>query len=236
MQLLAELNRLGTTVVVATHNDALVERHPARAMVLEHGRLVEDGEIAFEPSATPAGFDDLGLKRVLGDRMLPLLVAAMAFLAALAGAGAMAAASLAGHWREGAGSALTVQVPHPGAAAAASRAVEETRIGGSWDCSRNAGHRGNARAAREELNELLRPWLGRGAERPRCPSRRGRVRMAEDGLDEPGWPTWRPGCRRRPPAPRWRRTVLGAAAVAAGPQPASLRLGGAGWWRPSRRR
>ncbi len=43
MQLLAELNRLGTTVVVATHNDALVERHPARAMVLEHGRLVEDG-------------------------------------------------------------------------------------------------------------------------------------------------------------------------------------------------
>ena len=43
MQLLAELNRLGTTVVVATHNDALVARHPARAMVLEHGRRVGDG-------------------------------------------------------------------------------------------------------------------------------------------------------------------------------------------------
>ena len=32
MQLLGEMNRLGTTVVVATHNDALVGRHPARAL------------------------------------------------------------------------------------------------------------------------------------------------------------------------------------------------------------
>jgi len=41
MQLLHELNRLGTSVIVATHNDALVARHPARALRLEHGRLVE---------------------------------------------------------------------------------------------------------------------------------------------------------------------------------------------------
>jgi cell division transport system ATP-binding protein len=40
MQLLKELNRLGTTVVVATHNDALVGRHPAQALRLSHGRLV----------------------------------------------------------------------------------------------------------------------------------------------------------------------------------------------------
>jgi cell division transport system ATP-binding protein len=43
MVLLKELNRLGTTVIVATHNDALVERHQARALRLEHGRLVADG-------------------------------------------------------------------------------------------------------------------------------------------------------------------------------------------------
>ena len=43
MQLLKEMNRLGTTVVVATHNDALVARHPARALRLEHGRLVGNG-------------------------------------------------------------------------------------------------------------------------------------------------------------------------------------------------
>jgi len=40
MQLLEELNRVGTTVVVATHNDALTRRYPADALVLERGRLV----------------------------------------------------------------------------------------------------------------------------------------------------------------------------------------------------
>jgi cell division transport system ATP-binding protein len=43
MQLLAELNRLGTTVVVATHSLKLVQQHPARALVLRDGRLVQDG-------------------------------------------------------------------------------------------------------------------------------------------------------------------------------------------------
>ncbi len=42
MQLLAELNRLGTTVVVATHSTTLVARHPARALLLEDGRLAEE--------------------------------------------------------------------------------------------------------------------------------------------------------------------------------------------------
>lgn len=40
MQLMREMSRLGTTVVVATHNDRLVARHPAPALLLEHGRLV----------------------------------------------------------------------------------------------------------------------------------------------------------------------------------------------------
>jgi cell division transport system ATP-binding protein len=43
MLLLRELNRLGTTVLVATHNDALVARHPGRALRLEAGRLIGDG-------------------------------------------------------------------------------------------------------------------------------------------------------------------------------------------------
>jgi cell division transport system ATP-binding protein len=42
MLLLKEMNLLGATVVVATHNDALVARHPGRALRLDHGRLVED--------------------------------------------------------------------------------------------------------------------------------------------------------------------------------------------------
>ena len=38
-------------------------------------------------SLRPSGFDELGLRRALSDRMLPVLVAAMAFLASLALAG-----------------------------------------------------------------------------------------------------------------------------------------------------
>jgi cell division transport system ATP-binding protein len=45
MQLLQELNRLGTTVIVATHSMAIVDRHPARALVLDDGRLVQDGMV-----------------------------------------------------------------------------------------------------------------------------------------------------------------------------------------------
>jgi cell division transport system ATP-binding protein len=40
MQLFQEMNRLGTTVVVATHNDRLVARYPAPALRLDGGRLV----------------------------------------------------------------------------------------------------------------------------------------------------------------------------------------------------
>ncbi|HWA81743.1 MAG TPA: cell division ATP-binding protein FtsE [Acetobacteraceae bacterium] len=43
MRLLHELVRLGTTIIVATHNEALVARHPATALRLEHGRLVAHG-------------------------------------------------------------------------------------------------------------------------------------------------------------------------------------------------
>jgi len=43
MRLFQELNRLGTTVVVATHNEALVARHPGAALRLDHGRLIGHG-------------------------------------------------------------------------------------------------------------------------------------------------------------------------------------------------
>jgi cell division transport system ATP-binding protein len=41
MHLFKELNRIGTTVVVATHNEALVARHPAPALRIARGRLSE---------------------------------------------------------------------------------------------------------------------------------------------------------------------------------------------------
>ena len=42
MQLFHEMNRLGATVIVATHNDALVARHPAHTIQLRDGQLVRD--------------------------------------------------------------------------------------------------------------------------------------------------------------------------------------------------
>ena len=43
MQLFLELNQMGSTVLVATHNEALVRRHPNPSLRLERGRLVEHG-------------------------------------------------------------------------------------------------------------------------------------------------------------------------------------------------
>ncbi|MGE0417973.1 MAG: cell division protein FtsX [Acetobacteraceae bacterium] len=118
-------------------------------------------------SLRPSGFDELGLRRALSDRLLPFLVAAMAFLAALALAGWIGAASLTQHWQEGAGSSLTVQVPQPKDAAARGdgdrlRAVLTLLTG-------TPGVRSARSLPDEELGELLRPWLGVGAERLAVP-------------------------------------------------------------------
>jgi cell division transport system ATP-binding protein len=43
MVLLREMNRLGATVIVASHNSGLVARHPGPELRLEHGRLVNRG-------------------------------------------------------------------------------------------------------------------------------------------------------------------------------------------------
>jgi cell division transport system permease protein len=120
----------------------------------------------------PAGFDDLGLRRALGDRMLPSLVAAMAFLAALALAGSIAAAALARHWQEGAAAALTVQVPQPAApsreTAADGRA--DARLARVVAILRGTPGIAGARVLGDgELADLLRPWLGDDAERMALP-------------------------------------------------------------------
>ena len=114
-----------------------------------------------------ARFDDLGLRRALSDRMLPFMVAAMAFLAALALAGSLAAASLARHWQEGAAAALTVQVPRPKAPAETHDGTRQDRV---LLLIQGTPGIAEARALNDdELAELLRPWLGSGVERLSLP-------------------------------------------------------------------
>jgi cell division transport system ATP-binding protein len=43
IHLLRELHRLGSTVIIATHNEAQVDRHPGPALLLSQGTLVEAG-------------------------------------------------------------------------------------------------------------------------------------------------------------------------------------------------
>jgi cell division transport system permease protein len=114
-------------------------------------------------SLRPAGFDELGLRRALADRMLPFLVASMAFLAALGLAGWVGAAALARHWQAGAAAALTVQVPRPDAVASEGG----TRLAAVLGLLRQTPWVQTARAlSPAELADLLRPWLGPRGEMP----------------------------------------------------------------------
>ena len=177
----------------------------------------------------PAGFDELGLRRAISDRMLPFLVAAMAFLAALALAGWVGAASLARHWQQGAGSAVTVQVPRPREPAAQGGGTRLDRV-----LALLVGTPGIASAralSDEELGELLRPWLGSGAERLAVPLPAViAVRLADagPGARPAGAPAGRGGAGHAGREPR----CLDPAPVRAGAQPAGLRRGWrCCWWR-----
>lgn len=113
------------------------------------------------PRLRPSRADVLGLRRALSDRLLPMLVGAMAFMALLGLAGVIAAAALAQHWQRGAGATLVVQVP-------------DGDVGGRLDrvlaVLRATPDVRDARALEpDELEALLRPWLGSGPGRVALP-------------------------------------------------------------------
>ncbi len=109
----------------------------------------------------------MGLRRALSDRMLVLLVAAMAFLAALALAGWFGTAALSRHWQYGAGASLTVQVPQ---ASEPSARGDQTRLAAVLALLGSSPVVASARALSDhELRELLTPWLGQGVEQLAIP-------------------------------------------------------------------
>jgi cell division transport system permease protein len=125
------------------------------------------------PSGTRPGarrLDGLGLQHAPGWRVLPLIVAGMAFLAALALAGAQGAAELGRHWQQGAGATLTIQVPRPAAAPTPPVAAGETRRDRVVTLLRGTPGIASVRPLTEaELSDLLRPWLGTSAEQLALP-------------------------------------------------------------------
>ena len=96
------------------------------------------------------------LDRDASVRYLPLLVAIMVYLAALALAGAFSMNKLAERWDSGLTGALTLQVPAEAAAAADGPALDAlvTALAGL------PGVLAVEPMAREEMTDLLEPWLG----------------------------------------------------------------------------
>jgi cell division transport system permease protein len=106
----------------------------------------------------PRRVDHLGLRTALADRLLPVLVAAMSFLAALAIAGTLATATLAAHWQGDTAAALTIQVPEPDAPDAT---ASGNRLSGVLSALQTApGVNNPSLMSADNVNALLTPWLG----------------------------------------------------------------------------
>ncbi len=97
----------------------------------------------------PRNADDLGLRRALPGRLLGAVTSAMVLLAGLALGTAAGASALAQHWRVGAASLITVQVPDTGRAPAVEAALHQVLPGASL-----------RRIPPSSLAQLLQPWLG----------------------------------------------------------------------------
>jgi cell division transport system permease protein len=134
------------------------ETEPTRPPPRGEGRVPRRRKAPSTRRLRPSGFDDLGLKRALSDRLLPLLVAAMAFLAALAFAGAIATATLAQRWQEGAAAELTIQVPTPGDPAATTGRTRLQAVLGVLHAQ--PGIVSAVPMSSDDLSGLLKPWLG----------------------------------------------------------------------------
>ena len=158
IRLFAELNRLGTTVLIATHDRALIEATRAREMRLVEGRLVElrapcECRLMSEINAV--------LPRDKGAAPLDFVIAVMAFLAALALGASLIADRAAHGWQSGLAARLTVQVMPPeqgDAARRPGRAKPRRRL---TVLSATPGIAHAAPLSDAEINALVEPWIGK---------------------------------------------------------------------------
>ncbi|HQT83640.1 MAG: cell division protein FtsX [Acidiphilium sp. 37-64-53] len=105
--------------------------------------------------------DRIGLRAAMADRLLPFMVAAMSFLAALALAGSIAAGALASHWLSGAQGLMTVEVPTPSQPVAANGPLRQDAVLTLLQATK--GLSDAHLLSGTELAALLKPWLGAAA-------------------------------------------------------------------------
>lgn len=101
----------------------------------------------------------IGLRAAMADRLLPFMVAAMSFLAALALAGSIAAGALATHWLSGAQGLLTVEVPNPTQPVAPNGPLRQDAV--LTLLRATPGDSDAHLLSKTSLATLLKPWLGR---------------------------------------------------------------------------
>ena len=107
--------------------------------------------------------DRIGLRGAMSDRLLPFVVAAMSFLAALALTGNFAAGQLAVHWLGGARKLLIIEVPDPGAPVVETQPGTQkiSRIAAAKRLLETSGKVIDARILSDaELAHMVKPWLG----------------------------------------------------------------------------
>ncbi|MDX5932191.1 cell division protein FtsX [Acidiphilium acidophilum] len=102
--------------------------------------------------------DRIGLRAAMADRLMPFMVAAMSFLAALALAGSVAAGALATHWLSGAQGLVTVEVPNPTQPTAANAPLRQDAVMTLLQATK--GLSDAHLLSKADLATLLKPWLG----------------------------------------------------------------------------
>ena len=210
MQLFKEMNRIGTTVIVATHNETLVARHPGAGAAhrqrpaggQRRGRRMAAGMRAVI-SLRPSGFDELGSA---AGAVRPDAAAAGRGDGVPGGAGA---GRLVRHRGAVAALAAGRRRVADGAGAAGRRAggstATQTRLAAVLALLTGTPGVASAHAlSDQELADLLRPWLGQGAERLAIPIPAViAVRLTDSAIDLD--PLSRRLTTRRPA--RWSRTT-----------------------------
>jgi cell division transport system permease protein len=120
-----------------------------------------------------AGRFDLAFERDASGRLLPLIIAVMVYLAALALAGGLSLHGAIARWTQGLSGSLTVQVAVPEdrlADAAARETAQDTRQAAAVATLKATPGIGAVQPlSRDAVAAMLEPWLGSGADMPDLP-------------------------------------------------------------------
>ena len=149
LHLFAELNRGGTTVLIATHDESLLKQMKAPVLHLENGAVTD---LVTDLISKPGSIVP---KTAAPLRTLTAVMAVMCFLAVLA-VGAMLLINRAvAQWASGLASEVTVQLPQ-----LSTRDMEQDLVALTQVISGIEGIKGVTVLDRKEGEKLVAPWIG----------------------------------------------------------------------------